>query len=198
MKNGKYSRKQRRSHKRFAVVLVSLVLLCMMAIGTTLAYLVAEDKPVMNLFNPSEVTSKVNEESFDGSEKKNVTIQNTGDISAFIRADIVVTWMDKDGNVLYEVPELDEDYTIQLNTTDWVEKNGFYYYKHEVKAGDSTSNLINSATAKTGNGEFFVSIEILSSAIQSIGVDAKGNKPIELAWGVDIAGGNVSDATISK
>lgn len=198
MKNGKFCRKQRHIPKRYIAVLVSLILLCMAAAGTTLAYLVAENEPVVNTFTPSDVTSEVHEESFDGSVKKNVTIQNTGDVSAFIRADIVVTWMDKDGNVLYEVPELGKDYTITLNSADWVEKNGFYYYKHEVAAGAFTKNLIESAKAENSNGEYYISIEILSSAIQADGVDAKGNKPVELAWSVDIVNGNVIEATIQN
>ena len=91
------------------------------------------------------------------------------------------------------------DYTIQLNTTDWFEKNGFYYYKNEVPAGKLTNNLINEAKALTFNGDYCVSIEILCSAIQSEG-EVMDNEilkhPVEIAWGVKYNTGN--PATISK
>ena len=43
---------------------------------------------------------------------------------------------------------------------------------------------------------YHLTIDIMAQTIQAKGVDAKGNKPIELAWGVDIEGGQLKDATI--
>ena len=45
---------------------------------------------------------------------------------------------------------------------------------------------------------YSLSVEILAQTIQADGVDAKGNKPIELAWGVDIVDGNVVAASIEQ
>lgn len=207
MKNGKYYRPQKGYfHVRYVAVLVSMVLLLTGTLGGTLAYLLTSDAPVENEFLPSQVTSLVVEDNFNGQTKSNVKIQNTGDISAFIRADIVVTWMHeaKDGTitVLHEKPVLNTDYTMSLNTGKWVEKDGYYYWPAEVAAAGMTENLINSATMKntrTVDGkEYTISIEIVSSAIQAQGTDSKGNKPVELAWGVNIADGNVSAASITQ
>lgn len=199
MKKGKFRRKARLFHPRFVAMLVSTVLVCSAAFGATLAYLVDEtDAPLTNIFNPSQVTSKV-EEDFDGTEKSNVRIQNTGDIPAYIRADIVVTWMDKNGNVLSEVPEKDTDYTISYGTG-WIEKDGFYYWPNVVQADDNdptttedmTGVLINSATAlntesDTNGTTYYVSIEILCSAIQSV-----PETVVEEAWKVSVVDGVIT------
>ena len=117
MSNGKFMRGSRRIHTRSMLVLVSLVLICTTVIGATLAYLITNTGDVKNVFTPSQVTSQVNED-FDGTEKKDVTIQNTGDIGAYIRADIIVNWMKietgEDGEeetyILGETPVEGEDY----------------------------------------------------------------------------------------
>ena len=103
MKNGKFSRKAKFS-KRILAVLVSVTLLCVVAIGATMAFLSAGTTGITNTFNPSQVTSLVVEGNFNGVKKSGVKIQNTGDIDAYIRADIVVTWMAEKGNVLSEKP----------------------------------------------------------------------------------------------
>lgn len=46
-------------------------------------------------------------------------VKNTGNTDAFIRAQIVVTWKDANGNVSATKPVEDTDYTMTLNTTDW-------------------------------------------------------------------------------
>lgn len=191
MKKGKFRRKARLFHPRFVAMLVSTVLVCSAAFGATLAYLVDEtDAPLTNIFNPSQVTSKV-EEDFDGTEKSNVRIQNTGDIPAYIRADIVVTWMDKQGNVLSEVPEKDTDYTISYGTG-WIEKDGFYYWPNVVGVGEVTGVLIKSARAlntesDTNGTTYYVSIEILCSAIQSV-----PETVVEEAWKVSVVDGVIT------
>lgn len=194
--------KQHFKTKHIAAI-VSVVLVLSVALGGTLAYLLTATDAIKNTFTSSQVTSLVVEDPFNGQTKSNVKIQNTGDISAYIRADIVVTWMHvgEDGNVsvLSEKPVLGTDYTMILDSG-WKENGGYYYWPAEVAAGSKTGNLIESATmkqTKTVDGNVYtISIEILSSAIQAQGTDAKGNKPIELAWGVDISGGNVVAATI--
>ena len=178
----KYSRM--RANKRKATVLLSsLALLIVLLVGTTTAFLIASDGPITNIFNSSKVTCQVNEESFDGTTKTNVTISNTGDTEAYIRAAIVVTWKDaENGNVYGSVPVKDTDYTITLNLTDWIDgKDGFYYYKYPVapsgQNGSKTSALITECTyvsnAPAGYG---LNVEILGSAIQSVPVSVVNEK----------------------
>ena len=84
--------------------------------------------------------------------------------------------------------------------------DGFYYYIQPVEAGDSTEALIESCEALRelviGEGDdqvtYRLSVEIIGSAVQAEGADSKGNKPIELAWGVDIENGELKDADITE
>ncbi len=198
MNKGKFCRKARLFHPRFVAMLVSTVLVCSAAFGATLAYLVDEtDAPLTNIFNPSQVTSKV-EEDFDGTEKSNVRIQNTGDIPAYIRADIVVTWMNAEGEVLYKQPVLNTDYTL-VTGSDWLKIGDYYYYTMEVPAGKTTDykdpegstagDLIVSATQNTQapqNG-YSLAIEILCSAIQSV-----PETVVEEAWKVSVVDGVIT------
>lgn len=169
MKKGKFSGKIKWNSKAI-LVLVSAVLICVATIGGTIAYLTMETSDVVNAFTPAYVTSQVVEESFNYTRKTNAKIQNTGDITAYIRAAIVVTWMNDKGEVLHYVPEQgeDKDYTMDLNGTDWIKgDDGYYYYKLPVAPEGLTAPLIRSATANKKNGDYYVSIEILSSAVQS-------------------------------
>ncbi len=176
---------KRRVNKRKATVLLTaLIVLIVLVVGTTTAFLIASEGPISNIFNPSQVSCQVNEESFDGTTKTNVTISNTGNTEAYIRAAIVVTWKDaENGNVYGSVPIEDTDYTIALNLTDWIDgKDGFYYYKYPVapssQNGSETTALITSCTvdqdkAPAGYG---LNVEILGSAIQSVPVSVVNDK----------------------
>lgn len=160
------------NRKKVVLLLAAAMLILVCGVGGTLAYLVTQAGPVKNEFTPGKVTSKVNE-NFNGTTKENVTIKNTGNVSAYIRAAIVVTWQDAQGNTLPEAPGTD-DYAISINTSDWTQEGGYYYYKAAVSAGESTANLINSCTqTKTYEDGRRLCVEIIGSAIQSEGMGAK-------------------------
>lgn len=202
MKNGKFSRtSRRRFHARFVAVLVSVMLIFATAVGATLAYLTDSTDIIPNEFKPAQVTSKV-EETFQDGVKSDVKIRNTGDVSAFIRAEVLVTWKAEDGSVLVGVPEEGTDYEITYGTDNWFSKDGYFYYKEELAKDGLTNALILEAKAynkktDTNGTDYFVSIDILSSAIQSEGVRASdGKHPVEIAWDVAYTDGN--PATISK
>ena len=160
----------RRSGKRKATVLLSsLALLIALAVGTTAAFLITNDEPIVNTFNPSKVASAVNETSFDEVTKTGVTVANTGDTEAYIRATYVVTWKNgANGQVYGKVPQPGVDYDITIGS-DWIHgSDGYYYYKSPVAPGAPTTALIVSCTAKdTAPEGFGLNVEILGSAIQS-------------------------------
>ena len=152
------------------------------AVGGTWAFLVAQSEPVQNNFTYAHVSCTINEE-FDGTTKSNVKIQNTGDIPAYIRARIVVTWKDANGNVSSTVPVKNTDYTIAFNETDWKQEGEYWYCKTAVDAKDFTPVLITKCE-KTGDSPdgYDLSVEILADAIQSepasAVTEAWGNTPI--------------------
>lgn len=174
-----------KSNKKSITMLVSLILIITIGVGGTLAYLVTHTDPVKNTFTPSQVVISVDEE-FDGSTKSDVKIFNhNNSVNAYIRAAIVVNWMDKAGNVWAATPVEDTNYTLELGAG-WTKLGDYYYYEGPVPAGESTTDLIKKASPITDAPEdgYYLSIEILAQGIQADGVmNDKVTTPVEDAWG---------------
>lgn len=165
--------------KRKPLLMVSVCLLFFFTLGSTLAYLTATDDPVNNIFTPGKVTTEVVEEKFDDNVKENVSIKNTGNVTAFIRAAVVITWQDADGNVAPAIPVEERDYTIEYNLSEdgWVESSdGFYYWTNSVKSFEedetncNTDVLIESCLPVEGTAPegYSLCVEIIGSGIQSV------------------------------
>ena len=161
--------------KRKSLLLVAgIVLMLTIAIGGTIAYIVTNTTPVVNTFTPGEVPITI-QETFDGTTKSDVYVTNNGNVSAYIRAKIIVTWKDAQGNVS-GTPVKPSDYSINWGNG-WTYNNadGFYYYYTSVGAGDSTTNLIVSCkktdTAASPVG-YDLSVEIIAESIQAEGMGA--------------------------
>lgn len=192
MKNGKYSNKNRKRRLRWGkefVLLCSVVMLLIGVVGGSLAYLIAEGGSVENTFIPGKVSCSIQEPGWSDGEttKSNVTVKNTGNTDAYIRAAIVVTW-EKDGAKAPVAPVLGTDYTLVINTAAWT-KNGSYYYHNTAVAPDKeTEVLINSCTVTGTYEDYTLCVEILADAIQSTGVDTDGSTPVSQAWGYPPSG----------
>ena len=196
MYNGRHMKSKIKNNQKSIIMLVALVLILTVSVGGTLAYLQTKTDSVTNTFTPSKVTVYVDEE-YNGSTKENVKIKNTGDTEAWIRAVVVVTWQDVNGNVYGQQPVEGTDYTINYNLNDgWVKgADGFYYWNKPVLSDDeapnncSTGVLISSCTANdtvtVDDTTYYLNVEILGSGIQS--------KPAEAvdSWDVE----NVIDLT---
>lgn len=173
--------------KKSLALVVSLALLLTVTVGTTLAFLTTSSSPVANIFNPSTVTTTVVED-LDGNVKKDVRIRNTGDTDAWIRAAVVVTWQDSEGNVYGKQPVEGEDYEIRGEASEWISsKDGFCYYSTPVAPGEETSVLIESIQPKgEAPAGYSLCVEIIGSGIQS--------KPVSVfaaAW-------NPADVSVSS
>ena len=174
--------------KRSLVLVVSVLVLLLAVAGGTLAWLTAQDS-VNNTFTPAHVTCTV-EETFNGTEKTNVQIKNTSDIPAYIRAYIVVTWKDADGNVYGKLPVANTDYTMTMGPNGWAQKDGYWYCNTAVASGANTPVLISNCEVKdnaTIPDGYKLSVEIIAEAIQSSPAEAVGT-----AWGVTISEGSVT------
>ncbi|MBQ8816693.1 MAG: hypothetical protein IJZ84_05375 [Lachnospiraceae bacterium] len=146
----------------------------------TLAYVFSHSTSVENTFTEAHVTCEVME-TFNGTIKEDVYIQNTSNISSYIRAAVVVTWMSEDGTkVTAAKPVDDTDYVIKYadeyakesgNATNWIKgSDGYWYYTVPVNAGGVTQNLIENCSLKEGvtpPDGFYLSVEIVASAIQA-------------------------------
>lgn len=192
----------KKNMKKKALLTMSVVLLLLVAVGTTLAYIFTKTDPVVNTFTPSKVSCAVVENSGrpvsggiqnTGDKKSNVQIKNTGDTDAYIRVAVVVNWMSADGTRVWaKKPVEGEDYTMILDLDNgWSSVGDYYYYSSAVApcphedgdehAGCMTSVLISSCTPAAGRAPdgYYLSVEIIASAIQSNGMGA--NSALE-AW----------------
>lgn len=181
----------KRIRKKALLLAVSVALILTAAIGGTIAYIVTKTDSVTNTFEPAKVPIKV-DETFEKGEKKDVKIQNTGNISAFIRAKIVVTWKNTDGNVSAIKPVENTDYTMTVGTTGWTYNNadGFWYCNTAVAPnGGNTPVLIISCKPETDKAPdgYDLSVEIIAESIQSEPASA-----VTEAWGVKIENGTVT------
>lgn len=173
----------RKKQKREKIaLLVSLVLLFTIAVGGTIAFIYTKTDGVKNTFNPSKVTCSIEEKFIDEKTKKEVSITNTGDTEAYIRARIVVNWIDDKGNISAISPELGKDYSLDdYKDEKWIKIGEYYYYKYPVEVDKSTSFLINECKQITENEGYFLSVEILAEAIQST-----PSKAVEESWNVQV------------
>ena len=179
----------KRINKKVILLAVSLVLILSAAIGGTVAYLIDQTGSITNTFTPAKVTPQVTED-FGNNVKNNVQITNTGDIPAYIRVKVVVTW--KNGNDVYGVaPKLGTDYIWTMpENSKWFLKGGFYYYSEPVAAKGTTDVLFTDCKPFDGKAPegYSLSVDIHAQAIQ-----AEPTTAVISAWGV-----TVTDGTISK
>ena len=183
------SEKQRKKRYRLAwkkacILPVFLIIIT----GTTLtvhAYL-KWSTVVENKFTAETSASPTVKENFDNKSKTKVTV-NPGETeySVYVRAAIVATWENSEGEVHANVPVPGVDYELDLNvdtdtdtSKEWFEKDDFYYHKKAVKSSDETAVLINSckplkkAPLDKDNPEniYTLKVKIVTQTIQSAGM----------------------------
>ncbi len=183
-----YLRSTRFGKGKIAVLAAAVCLLSVISAGT-LAHLIDRDSKI-NTFIPAMVDCHVHE-TFTNNIKSNVTVENTGNTDAYIRAFVVVNWVGDDGTenagkIAPELPMLGTDYTISYGTG-WVQYEGlWHYYTQSVPAAGSTTNLIDSCSVmRAGPEGYHLEVEIVAEAVQAKGTAADGKKPVVIAWGVD-------------
>ena len=180
MYNGSHvsPRKKSGRSRRPLLLLASLVLLLALAVGGTVAWLNTSSGPVTNTMTPGNVPITINE-TFNGATKSEVSVTNNGNIDAYIRVAIVANAVDAEGNVVAGNKPV---YTI--NTANWQELDGYYYYKGAVAPDGTTKELFTKPVTVTG-GE----LNILAESIQVLG-GYGGKTASEYAWGHSFDGTN--------
>ena len=95
---------------RLLMVLVIVLVLC--AAGSTVAWLTVKDD-TENTFSVGTASVQV-QETFPEpyTEKRDVSIKNTGDVPVYIRAAVSIYWKAEDGSVVAQAPVENRDYTI--------------------------------------------------------------------------------------
>lgn len=167
-KNGSHAPKAKST-----ALIIAIVLILVMAVGGTVAYIVTHTEPVINKFTPTEAKITVVEDIKDN-VKNSITVRNdsTG-VPVYIRVALVANVIDADKNVSgnAEVPEF------KLGTG-WEKIGEYYYYTSAVEVGASTGDLLGDEMTLEPNTQVIV----VADAIQATPKDA-----VNEAWGADVA-----------
>lgn len=183
---------KKKLNKKQLTLLISLMIVLVFAVGGTLAYIVTQTSAVTNTFKPSEVTCEINDTMNEAkTEKTEAYVTNTGDVDAYIRAVLVFTLRDSEGNI--SSTPIDAT-ACDLEIGDgWVhdDDTDFYYYTSVVKTTGTEAKTNDLIVSCKLNDKFQVPagyglcVEIVADAIQADGVASDGTKPVVKAWGVD-------------
>ena len=168
-------------------LIISLVALCAVAVGGTLAWLFDSSEKLENKFDIPDAKIDI-EEKFDGSEKTDVGVTNIGETEVYVRVMLVETWRNSDDQVVAKPEGAVVEYDFG-SSGDWAEgPGGYYYYTKPLAVGATTPNLIDKATCTVPEGAALMDLEVVAQGIQSTPKDA-----VEEAWGVKVkADGSLS------
>ena len=188
----KHAGKSNGPGKKLTALAVALVLIACCTVSGTLAFLVMDTSPVVNTFLPTDTSISIDEDFPIGSNvKNNVGIKNKGNIPAYVRAMVVVTWQNNAGDVYNVQPVEGVDYNIEWKyndeDNDWLKgTDEFYYFTKAVNPGAVTEDILFTncypKTADVPNG-YTLHVEVLGQSIQ-----AEPDQAVVDAWGATAAG----------
>jgi len=159
-------------HNRKGILLaVLLIVVLLVPVGGTMAFLKMDTTAVTNMFEPAEVACDV---------QAGNSIKNTGGVEAYIRAAVVATWVNDETSAVYgKAPDL----TVEPGSG-WVSRGDYYYWQDPVAVNASTGAL--AVSAKDAPNGYHLEIHILAQAIQS-----EPETAAESAWGIIVSDGKI-------
>ena len=169
---------------RKAALILSLCLIFALAVGTTVALLVAHTNAVTNTFTAAKSEIKI-EENTDNGSKSEIYVKNEGTATSYVRVKLVMNWVDNTTGNIVSGDNLPE---VTLNEADWFEQGGIYYYKTPVapvsaKPSNVTSNLLKTPITQTNAPEgYHLEVTVLAESIQ-----AAPSKAVTDSWHVGVA-----------
>lgn len=166
--------------KRKLLILSALAICIAMLVTGTLAYFTAEGK-AHNVITTGGVEIAVQEWADEEKTKpfedltgimpgmtvtKIAEIKNTGASDAWVRVKVEKSIkLQGEGTPDTGLVEL------TLNTTDWTEKDGYYYYKEALKPGEVTAPIFTAVTFKPDMGNEYqnatATVDVTAQAVQT-------------------------------
>lgn len=191
MRKGKYLKPKVKKRKP-AILILSVILLLIAAVGGTVAYLQATSGSVTNTFTPAEVKITPSETKTD-TTKSDIAFTNDGTVPVYIRATLVIYWTDTiNGNEQTIAPPAANLVNIGSVQSGWFREGDIYYYSKPVAPGDSTDAMLGTITVTLPSGSTAqCHIDVRAEAIQ-----AEPKSVVEAAW-LDVtvdANGNLTSA----
>lgn len=167
----------KRFPRKLLVLLAAVALLLTITVSSTVAYLAANTDSLTNTFTPVVVDTEINETVEKGSKSSIKVYNNPGDnhIDAYVRVAVYGNWVDENGMIVAPWAG-----SVSLNTANWDEFNGFYYYKSVLAVGKETENLLNTPISEgtKPNGADHLVVTVVHQAIQ-----AEPASVVTTAWG---------------
>ena len=165
--------------KKLLILSLAAICLAITAIGT-LAYFTSEGT-AHNVITTGGVEIAVQEWADEGRTKpfENLTgvmpnttvtkiaeIKNTGASDAWVRIKV-----EKNIKLQGEGTSDTSLVELTLNTTDWTEKDGYYYYKEALKPGEVTAPIFTAVTFKPDMGNEYqnatATVDVTAQAVQT-------------------------------
>lgn len=113
-------------------VLLSVLLVAVVAVGGTLAYLYATDSPLLNTFALAEVHTEIDEPESGTAADKTAKVVNTGESPVYVRARVVISGADAEA--------LQNKFTFTYDSHWQDGGDGFYYYKGILPANSGADS----------------------------------------------------------
>ncbi len=163
--------------------LIATLVCCIAILATgTLAYFNAEET-AHNVITTGILSMKLHEEAEDGKPfptdgvsgvmpdtevVKKAYVENTGGVDMYVRISIekeIQSMEDAGAKLNFE------HITLDINTADWTEKDGYYYYNRALKPGEKTEPLFTRVSFDKAMGNEYmnarISIDVNAQAVQS-------------------------------
>ena len=170
--------------KKWKIVALCTVLACLSIVASgTLAYFTAQET-AHNVITSGGVDIQLHEFSERGNEElvpwedvdgvmpgaeisKIAVVENTGASAAWVRVSVTKTITLARGVQGTPDPSL---LKLNINTTDWTEQGGYYYYNHSLLPGETTTPLFTTVTFAPEMGNMYqnsnAEIEVKADAVQ--------------------------------
>lgn len=188
-------RLQRPQNKRRSAAVIAVA--AAVALASVAVAFMLRRAEVQSDFTPAVVTCAVHEKvngaevtgsAASGSVKSDITAENTGSTTVFLRLRLSVCWVDGTGKVT-GTPSVLPKITLRQN---WLDGgDGLYYYALPVKPGESTAVLcepmrMETSVSPTG-ATVYQQITVLAEAVQAL-----PEKAAQEAWGVTVENGRIT------
>ena len=172
--------------KRLIAISIVVCVLLLASVGTALAYMFKDTGDVPNEFTPGVVSCEISEE-FENDVKSKITVENTGNIDAYIRVKLVTYWVNGSGDVVPKAPA-EISFT---SGSGWVKSSSSntYYYSVPVAPGAKIENLLGSSIILAKDGEYLQVVDVFAEAIQ-----ANPTTAVRDSWLVNISGSEIVSA----
>lgn len=173
--------------KRILTPFLILVIL-LATVGGTVAFLIDATTPIVNTFNPTYIAIETYE-TFDGTNKEEIYVQNDGTANAYVRVKLIGYWYDNQDDTIIAKQSW-FDMSANQPDNNWVYHDGYYYYTKVVEANSGTTETLFDTPIVLGtNSEDGARkvLEIIAESIQVEGENSAGETPVELAWGAAAA-----------